>query len=92
MHFSTSEILRRVWGVKGEVTIGSSTMSSYWEAFSLYWSFRILIDLLLHCGDLLGDTDVAFEKHDEVMKWVSALGPIPIITTAELKYWSRPLN
>ena len=66
-----------------------SAFSSYWEAFSLYWSFRILIELLVLCSDLLGDNDVAPEKRDEIMNWITAFKPIPIITIAELKFWGQ---
>jgi len=67
----------------------SALPSSYWEAFSLYWSLRILIELLALCSDLLGGNEVAPEKHDEIMNWITAFKPIPIITTAELKFWGQ---
>ena len=89
VHFSTQEIFRRVWGKKGDVIIGSSSFSGYWEDFSIYWSFRLLITLLAHCVDLLGDVDVSSEKSEEMMKWLTAITPIPIITKGELESWSR---
>jgi hypothetical protein len=33
--------------------------------------------------------DVAPEKRDEIMNWITAFKPTPIITIAELKFWGQ---
>lgn len=89
VHFSTQELFRRVWGKKGEVTVGSEMFSSYWEDFSLYWSFGLLLQLMQHCDDVFDERErsVTSEKYEELINMVHAMPFVPIITKAELISW-----
>jgi len=37
VHFSVPELMRRIWGRPGEMTIASNLYEKYWADFSLYW-------------------------------------------------------
>src|SRR5580704_10649495 len=37
VHFSVPELMRRIWGTPGEMTISSNNYERYWADFSLYW-------------------------------------------------------
>ena len=84
VHFSTAEILRRVWGRPGRVTIGSETFSLYWQDFAMYWSFRIFGELFIQCVDILGDVEIIEEQLEETLDLIKLMHPIPIITPQEL--------
>lgn len=92
VHFSSTEIYRRVWGKKGEVTIGSDSFARYWSDFALYWLFRIFLDVLSACQDVLGDAELTDEEGGEMIDWLADLVPIPIITAAELESWNEPVR
>ncbi len=84
VHFSVQEIFRRAWGRKGELTFGPNTFSRFWKDFSLYWLFRIFIELDAACSDITGDLGVSQEKWIEMKEWLKDFSPIPIITKGEL--------
>ncbi|HXE28002.1 MAG TPA: DUF5677 domain-containing protein [Stellaceae bacterium] len=87
VHFSAVEICRRVWGESGNVTIGSTSFTSFWEAFALYWGFRTLVDLLVCCGDILADSEEFQSRGGELIERWKNIAPVPIITLAELRAW-----
>jgi len=90
VHFSVQEIFRRAWSQKkGELIIGSNTFARFWKDFSLYWLFRIFIELNAACSDILGDWSIHIsqEKWNEMKEWLKDFKPIPIITKGELE-WS----
>jgi hypothetical protein len=88
VHFSTHEILRRAWGQKGEVHIGSNTFSRYWRDFAIYWGFRIFLELVIHNHKVLADVDISPEKQEEMLGWLKKVTPIPIVTSGELESWN----
>jgi hypothetical protein len=88
VHFSPHELMRRAWGRPGSLKIGSSSFAKYWETFAIYWGFRIFVNLLAHCHDLL-TADTPDEKFDEMTRWLDGFNPVPIITREELE-WSWP--
>jgi hypothetical protein len=92
VHFSTHEVLRRVWGRNGQVTITSATFSSYWQDFAVNWSFYTIINTLSGYGDILGQSQVAEGIWDDLRSTLSAISPVPIITAGELESWpwARP--
>ena len=92
VHFSSYEVYRRVWGKKGEVTIGSDSFARYWSDFSLYWLFRIFIEVSRVCNDVLGDAALSNEQVDEMTGWLADFVPIPIITAGELESWNAPVR
>jgi hypothetical protein len=93
VHFSTQELLRRVWGKHGEVNISSKSFSQFWSNFALYWGFYTFLFLLIACHDLLPDDDSEDGKDLGVYKerfteLIRALDRVPIITMEELRSWS----
>jgi Family of unknown function (DUF5677) len=86
VHFSTMELMRRVWGHKGKVQIGSSTFTRYWDSFALYWGFRLLLDSVVNNAQLFGSHDYADEKLTRMLEVVGRFGKVPIITAGEL-FW-----
>jgi hypothetical protein len=85
VHFSTAEILRRVWGQQGSVSVGSASFSDYWEKFAVSWGFRVFVDLLIACEDLLPDAGIP--DSDEFMDLFRGFLKVPIITMDELRGW-----
>jgi hypothetical protein len=90
VHFSTSELARRVWGKHGRVTIGSGSFSNYWSSFSMYWALWLFIHLMVECHDILGPFDADEAKHKEMLEWLRRFEAVPIITRQELEAWSIP--
>jgi hypothetical protein len=86
VHFSPHELMRRIWGSRGSVTIGSGTFASYWEEFGAYWSARNFINLMVAC--VVWEQE-AEEEPTELLKIAEALVPVPIITPTELGAWSE---
>ena len=86
VHFSTSEIMRRVWGNQGHVEIGSDTFSPFWQDFAVYWSFYILINLIVSYGDILPSRSVPDETAQRLKAALDKILPVPIITRRELDW------
>lgn len=95
VHFSTHELLRRVWGKHGEVTVSSKNFSLFWSRFALYWGYWTLFFTLMACSDLVPDDGseagknlvIYQERFLEIMK---ALERVPIVTMEELRAWDIP--
>ena len=87
VHFSAHEIYRRVWGGKGEVTIGSRRFSSFWEDFATYWGVYILLELLAQCVDLIDEIEIDENEQERMIKLVEEFRAVPIITASELESW-----
>jgi hypothetical protein len=92
VHFSTQELLRRVWGKKGNVTITSSSFRDYWEHFAISWGTRLFLDVVDVCLDDSDDGELVFTgdtvaEMAELVKVFAA--KVPIITTGELIGWSQ---
>jgi hypothetical protein len=95
VHFSTHELLRRVWGKHGEVYVSTKNFSRFWSYFALYWGFWILLHLVIACGDLVPDHDTDTGKDLDLYKerFTTLLGNltrVPIITAEELEAWAVP--
>ena len=90
VHFSAHEIYRRVWGGKGEVTIGSQSFSKFWEDFATSWGVYILLETLHQCGDLFDDdvVDMGDNELERMIKLVEEFRVVPIITASELESWN----
>lgn len=86
VHFSAPELFRRVWGNQGQVTVGSSTFSRYWEEYAAYWAARTFVNLLAACGSLLSGDDDSDEL-SEMLEIAKELSPVPIVTAEELAPW-----
>lgn len=88
VHFSPHELQRRVWGQHGSVKIASSNFDRYWSDFALSWSFRILIETLIH-ADFTSEleTDVNSKRMSDL---IQELRPVQILTATELEAWDEP--
>ncbi|MBN9534224.1 MAG: hypothetical protein J0H10_12780 [Alphaproteobacteria bacterium] len=86
VHFSPHDLLRRVWGDKGKVTITTANFTRYWTDFALYWSIRIFIETLVVSG-LSWDDESLRDRSDSILEHISKLRPVEIITAAELESW-----
>jgi hypothetical protein len=89
VHFSGAELFRRVWGRYGRVDISSGAYSDYWTTFALHWGFRLFLDLLICCGDLLPKELENKENSEKIVSLVEPFLRVPIITAEELKGWSE---
>ncbi len=90
VHFSPHELQRRVWGQHGSVTIGSSSFQRYWSDFAMAWSFRLLIETLIHAGftEILEANEHSSEN--QLSKLLGELRPVQILTASELEAWEEP--
>jgi hypothetical protein len=86
VHFSPQELMRRAWGRPGALKLSSETFGGYWETFAIYWGFRIFLNLLIHCHDLLTSIDETGSKYEEMHEWLKEFRPVPIITREELEW------
>ncbi|OEO32903.1 hypothetical protein VW23_008790 [Devosia insulae DS-56] len=86
VHFSTHELMRRIWGSKGKVTIGSGTFAGYWEEFACYWAARTFINLLVATEVWVQDGSQD-EEPTELLDIAEKLYPVPIVTREELFSW-----
>ena len=92
VHFSPHELLRRVWGQHGTVTIDSSNFSDHWEEFSAYWSVHTFVRLLATVDSALleGFAVISDDVNEHILKIIAKLEPIPIVTKIELESWPEP--
>jgi hypothetical protein len=90
VHFTVSELLRRVWGDPPAMTIRSSHMDTYWSAFALFWGLHLFIETLIEVWPLLepvlDDVEVDEERFLEAAGRVGRFGMVPIITPEELAW------
>lgn len=94
VHFSPHELLRRVWGQHGTVSVGSSRFAHHWEEFSAYWSMHTFIRILsaVDLSLLEGLTALSNDVNEAVLEIIAELLPVPIVTTTELEPWHEPLS
>jgi hypothetical protein len=92
-HFSPHELMRRVWGKPGEMTISSSNFSDYWATFGIYWGLRIFLDLLISLNDFLCVIPLDDAKDSDLGEAILAaaaklgeIGAVPVITAEELAW------
>ena len=92
VHFSPHELLRRVWGQHGTVSVGSSSFAHHWEEFSAYWSMHTFVRILSTVDSSLleGLTALSDDVNEAVLQIIAELRPIPIVTTIELEPWLEP--
>lgn len=89
VHFSVPELLRRIWGKPGSMTISSRTFERYWAAFAVYWGGWIYALTFLEILLLLQAPDFPDEKIkqiDAAMRLMRRDGAIPILTVQEV-FW-----
>lgn len=86
VHFSTHELLRRVWGGRGSVEISSSHFSAFWTDFALYWSLRILVETIEKSGVDRRTLDAVPKLHERI----EALRQVQMVTATELESWDKP--
>lgn len=86
VHFSTHELMRRIWGTRGNVTIGSGTFADFWEEFASYWAARTFINLLVATEVWVQDGSQN-EAPTEILDIADKLRPVPIVTLEELFAW-----
>lgn len=88
VHFSPHELMRRVWGQHGTVSVSSSHFADYWAEFAAYWAIRTFVETLAALSDtLLADSR---EVDDAMLGIIEELRPVPIITPEELQPWPEP--
>lgn len=88
VHFSPHELLRRVWGHYGNVTIESSHFAKYWEEFAAYWAIHTFVQLISALGDVFPAE--ATEGDEALLEIIGELTPVPIVTMSELEGWPDP--
>jgi hypothetical protein len=89
VHFSVPELLRRIWGSPGSVTISSRTFERYWAAFSLYWSCWLFSSTFIEVLLVLQSPNIEDEVAMRIaaaMEQVNQEGAMPILTAEEV-YW-----
>jgi hypothetical protein len=97
VHFSTQELLRRVWGKHGEVHVSTKIFSRFWSDFALYWGFWIFMFLLIACEDLIPASDTDAGKslgiyEERFTALLRELERVPIVTAEELLGWPTPAD
>ena len=88
VHFSPHELLRRVWGKHGTVSVSSTHFAEYWEEFAAYWAIHTFVRVVAALGDSL--LDLATDVDDTVLDIIEQLQPVPIIIPDELRPWPEP--
>lgn len=91
VHFSVPELMRRVWGRPGQMTIGSNTYERYWADFSLYWGgwiysqvFIEIVQVLAQVNYEIPESELAkFQRSAELLV---SRGGIPILTVEEVSW------
>lgn len=92
VHFSVHELMRRVWGRPGAVTISSDTFERYWSAFSLRWGLHLYLETLVEALDWIEPETGPDLDEARVMATAEVIrefGVVPIITAEELR-WPFP--
>jgi hypothetical protein len=90
VHFTPSELLRLAWGRGTQVRISSETLSRYWEAFVLFWGWRLFMLMAKEVAqafeakkEMLGSMDNP-ERVLQLIVQMGRQGRIPIITREEM--------
>jgi hypothetical protein len=91
VHFSVPELMRRIWGRPGEMTISSNNYERYWADFSLYWGGWIYSLVFLRIAPALTGTkrdleDSKLVEFDKAAKTLLGGGGIPILTIEEIAW------
>jgi hypothetical protein len=89
VHFSSHELLRRVWGKHGEVTISSDIFSKFWTDFALYWAIRMLVETVQVARLSVFQTG-SVEVPTDFFARVEALRKVQMVTASELEGWDDP--
>jgi hypothetical protein len=94
VHFSPTELARRVWGTPTQMSVKSSNFGDYWNAFALTWSFRLFAESYLVLHESLESEGMANPDMDErevlaAFEKLNEIGLIPIITPDELAWPSQ---
>ena len=88
VHFSPVELLRRVWGRQGQVTITSKHFAAHWQDFALYWGTRIFVETVIASGDdVVPLSEIDDGQSDVFRNMLKNLCPVPMITPSELESW-----
>ena len=91
VHFSPVELLRRVWGRQGKVTISSEHFSTHGQDFALYWGTRIFVETMIASGDdVIPLSEIDNAQSEVFQNILKNLRPVPIVTSSELKAWPDP--
>lgn len=91
VHFTVSNYLRMVWGDSGSFSIRSNNFADYWHAFALYWGYSLLRDTYIELEEHVGIPELVMDEStaqafQSAQEDVLAIGPVPLITSAELKW------
>ena len=91
VHFSGAELLRRVWGRPGSVSVRSIHFRDYWGAFALYWGLRLFLDSTIELYNQLGmpEDEVDGAQLLAAAQRIGEHGQVPIITAEELEWPGR---
>jgi hypothetical protein len=89
VHFSVHELMRRVWGRPGALSISSDTYAKYWSAFSLRWGLHLYLETLVETLDWIepeAGPDLSEARLMETAEVIRKFGMVPIITAEELRW------
>jgi hypothetical protein len=89
VHFSVHELMRRVWGRPGALSISSDTYAKYWSAFSLRWGLHLYLETLVEALDWIepeAGPDLSEARLMETAEVIRKFGMVPIITAEELRW------
>ncbi len=89
VHFSVHELMRRVWGKPGALSISSDTYAKYWSAFSLRWGLHLYLETLVEALDWIepeAGPDLSEARLMETADVIRKFGLVPIITAEELRW------
>lgn len=91
VHYSPHQLLRRVWGQPGALTIQSSHVEEYYGAFALKWGTHLFMETLLSVQDSLpSDVDADYKKALDTMRRLYDSAPVIIIGPEELHWPMLP--
>lgn len=89
VHFSVHELMRRVWGRPGAMTISSDVFARYWSVFSLRWGLELYLETLCEALEWVEDEngpEMNEARLKEVGEIIRQFGRVPIITAEELQW------